>query len=316
MDTIPYKLLNIIATLDVVYIDRRPVTLCILKGVSKRVNLTVKNGDKIINKKRKYNLIDYYMITNEGRYQSPEDICGLAYKVIPAPELIIPVYCSSRGVDWYLPRHSSSYQRYNKMLTHAAITDCCLSVFKAILFRISKRHGWDLTPQFMQAVIKNHRLDVLKYIAEKYQKFPALGNLHECIFACELDITMFIVAVPKTIIYKLTDSHDGKRHLTVDVSRFTVKKEVIEQMIIKYPLLSNDQRYKFCLIIKALIEHDCINEALIIQLVKFTYENTNSVDLLTALLDNYKGEPFKLTFIPDRYESTIYLHYHGRVYFV
>ncbi|QJX70905.1 hypothetical protein F-liban_136 [Faustovirus] len=315
MDTIPYKLLNIIATLDVVYIDHRPVTLCILKGVSKRLNSTVKDGKADI-KEQKYNLVDYYMITNEGRYQSPEDTCSLAYKVIPAPELIIPVYCSSKGVDWYLPHHSSRYQKYTKMLTLAAITDCCLSVFKAILFRISKRHGWELTPRFMQAVIVNHRLDVLKYIAEKYQKFPELCNLHACVFACELDITMFIAAIPKSINYKLTDLPDGKRNLTVEVNKFTVNQKVMEKMILRYPLLTRELRYRFISIIRVLIDYDCMDSSMIEHLVKITYEKMDSVSILSALLDHYKGKSFKVTFKQDRYDSTIYLHYHDCVQIV
>lgn len=303
----PLKLLDIIASLDVVYIDtqngRRPVALCILNGVSKLLNATITSTGPPPHS----DMVDYYMLSNKGNYIAVDDTCGIIAKVIPFRRLLPRRYCTSLGVNWYLPHHASDYRRYMPMMTHAAVLNCCLSMFKAILYRISKSHGWQLTPKFMKSIIHNHRLDVLKYIADRYQKFPVLENLHECIIACEIDIAAFIVAVPPPVIYKLTDLPDYKRTLSVIAKKSRIRYAVIDSVLYLYETLSLANRDNFVRVLRILRDNAFIDDTMIKYLARQVYKMTDDADLMAAIVNKYDGEPFTIQFNLAKYNHNDYI---------
>jgi hypothetical protein len=188
------------------------------------------------------------------------------------------------GVNWYLPRKASGYKKYMPLLIKAIEHKCCLDTIKTILSRISKSTGWVLTPNFMNTVINHHRIDILNYIGEKYQKYPILNYLRECLLSCDPEIAEFIASRPRTVTYELQEQPDGNRVLSIHESKYTIKRRDIIDMVEHYDSMSDLTRSNFIRVIDILITYGHITEAVVKHLIGAVYRLGDHVNLIKVLL--------------------------------
>ncbi|QKE50257.1 hypothetical protein F-VV10_0137 [Faustovirus] len=191
------------------------------------------------------------------------------------------------GVNWYLPKSSSMYTKYNSMFAKAVELNCTIDTIKTIISRISKSHNWILTRELMYPIIKHERVDILNYIKERRGKLPAIVYLRDCLDLQSPLVAEFIASQPHAIEYVMY-STETTNNLTVSAINYIMTRDELTQAILNYTDLPVEKRERFHKCIEVLITNNHIKPKLIAFAIRTIYrcgDYSTLLGLFVAALD-------------------------------